>query len=60
VHVAGPSCITLVALTPTCFSIPENPALLLEFDLDGGQVQKLTLRAGPLAVTYTPNGHSAG
>jgi hypothetical protein len=54
VGLAAESCVSLVALTPTRFAIPENPALILEFALDGERVENLTLRAGPVAVEYKP------
>ena len=54
VGLADQGCISLVALTPTRFAVPENPALILDFELDGNLVQRLMLRGGPLAVTYLP------
>ena len=58
VGLAEEGCVSLVALTPTRFAIPENPDLILEFELDEDQVNSLMLRAGPLAVTYKPSGPS--
>jgi hypothetical protein len=60
VGLAEQGCISLVALSPTRFGIPENPALTLEFELDGEQVTNLLLRAGPVTVTYEPYGSSSG
>jgi hypothetical protein len=60
VGLADQGCISLVALTPTRFAVPENPALILDFELEGDQVQKLVLHGGPLSVTYLPHGRPSG
>jgi CubicO group peptidase (beta-lactamase class C family) len=52
--VALEGCVTLVAITPTRFAIPENPELELAFHMDGDEVESLTLNAGGLAVVYKP------
>jgi hypothetical protein len=54
VGVAPEGCVSLVALAPTRFAIPENSGLILEFNLDEDRVESLTLRAGPLTATYRP------
>jgi hypothetical protein len=54
VGLAESGCVSLVPLTPTRFAMPENPGLILEFDLNGDQAKRLTLRAGTISVVYEP------
>jgi CubicO group peptidase (beta-lactamase class C family) len=49
-------CVTLVAITPTRFAMPENPGLELAFHVDGDRVERLTLEAGAIVVVYKPKG----
>jgi hypothetical protein len=54
--VALEECVTLVAITPTRFAMPENPGLELAFHVDGDVVERLTLEAGEIVVVYKPKG----
>jgi hypothetical protein len=45
-------CISLVPIMPTRFAMPDNPALNIEFYMDGDTVEKLTVEAGPISAVY--------
>ncbi len=47
-------CISLVPIAPTRFAMPDNPALTVEFHMDGDAVEKLKVEAGPIEAVYTP------
>ena len=47
-------CLSLVAIAPARFAIPENPDLELEFHMAGDRVEKLMVEAGPIVAVYTP------
>ena len=48
------ACISLVPTASTRFAIPENPALSVEFYMNGEDVEKLTVSAGEIAAIYQP------
>jgi CubicO group peptidase (beta-lactamase class C family) len=45
-------CISLVPITPTRFAMPDNPALTVEFHMNGDAVEKLKVEAGPISAIY--------
>lgn len=51
----GDTCISLVPVAPTRFSIPENPGLFLEIHMEGDELQEMTLEVGGMvAAVYKP------